>query len=203
MTRALLVVLWVAVLALALAAMLRGWRNRLRAQAGLPALPAVPDELDAALLGPASGLYVGTTFATSWQDRVLHDGLGERAEATATLYPSGLLLDRQGAAAVFVPRAALVGARLAAGLAGKVMGAGGLLAIAWRLGDAVLDTGFRADDKTVYPQWVRTLTALSDVSPRSETPLEPSLDDEIRHSTGNDGHATGKDSHATGNEGPE
>jgi hypothetical protein len=156
MTRLLLVLVCVGVLLLLLAGMRWGWRNRAKRQAYLPALPGVPAELGAASLS-ASGLYVGTTFATSWQDRVVHQGLGVRAEASATLYPAGLLIERDGAEPVFVPKEALVGVRLAPGLAGKVMGDGGLLVARWRLGDAELDTGFRADDKSTYPDWIRAL----------------------------------------------
>ncbi len=157
MTRALLVLTCVVFVLLLLAGMWLGWRNRARRQAGLPDLPAVPAELGAQRLPPATGLYVGTTFATSWQDRVVHAGLGRRAEATLALYDSGAVIDRSGATPVFVPADDLLDARLAPALAGKVMGAGGLLVLRWRLGDNELDTGFRADDKSVYPSWVRTL----------------------------------------------
>jgi hypothetical protein len=156
MTRLLLVLLCVLVLALALLGMRAGWRNRLARQSDLPALPAVPDELGDALL-TVRGLYIGTTFAASWQDRVAHGGLGARADTVASLHPTGLLLDRQGSTPVFIPAATFIEARLAPGLAGKVMGEGGLLVLRWRLGDAELDTGFRADDKTMYPAWVKTI----------------------------------------------
>ncbi len=159
MTRLLLVLACVLLIALLLLGMRLGWRNRMMRQATLPGLPAIPDSLGEPLLLPMTGLYVGTTFASSWQDRVVHAGLGERAEATARLYDSGVLIERQGSDPVFVPRADVTGARLAPGLAGKVVGAGGLLVIGWRLGDAQLDTGLRADDKTVYPDWVRALNA--------------------------------------------
>jgi hypothetical protein len=135
--------------------MRRGWRNRLARQAGLPPLPAAPADGDVGpVLLASPGLYVGSTFAGSWQDRVLHGGLGIRAAATATLHESGLLITRDGADAVFVPEASWVQARLAPGLAGKVVGEGGLLVVRWRLGEALVDTGFRADDKTRYPEWV-------------------------------------------------
>ena len=165
MTRALLVILCVLLLALALLGMRRGWRSRLAQQADLPALPAVPDDLGAVLL-TASGLYVGTTFAASWQDRVAHGGLGARADTTASLHPSGLLLERQGSESVFIPAATFIEARLAPGLAGKVMGEGGLLVLRWRLGAAELDTGFRADDKTTYPAWVNAINGKVRMSER-------------------------------------
>ncbi|MGN6607556.1 MAG: PH-like domain-containing protein, partial [Jatrophihabitans sp.] len=70
MTRFLLVLLCVVLLLLGLYGMLVGWRNRAKRQAGLPSLPPVPAELDAAQQ-TLSGLYVGTTIASSWQDRVV------------------------------------------------------------------------------------------------------------------------------------
>jgi hypothetical protein len=161
MTRALLVLLCLVLLAVALLGMRRGWRNRLDGQRELPPLPPVPADLGEPEL-TGTGLYVGTTFARSWQDRVLHGRLGERAETVAALHPAGLLLDRQGSPAVFVPRTAWVEARLAPGLAGKVMGEGGLLVLRWRLGEAEVDTGFRADDKTTYPAWVRAINGKVD-----------------------------------------
>jgi hypothetical protein len=156
MTRAVLVVLCLALIALTLFGMRRGWRNRLARQAFLPDLPQAPEHLGVERLR-SSGLYVGTAFAQSWQDRVVHDGLGERAEATAVLHPEGVVIERSGAAPVYVPTDAWRDARLAPGLAGKVMGEGGLLVIRWQLGEALLDTAFRADDKTTYPRWVAAI----------------------------------------------
>jgi hypothetical protein len=156
-TRALLVLLCLALIALALLGMRLGWRNRLRRQAGLPALPQPPAEPGEPTLPAMSGLYVGTTFDTSWQDRVLHEGLGERATATATLYAAGTLIEREGAAPIFIPASAVTEARLLPALAGKVVGEGGLLVISWQLGEAILDTALRADDKTAYPAWIRAI----------------------------------------------
>ena len=158
MTRTILVLGCVLIVALALWAMRRGWRNRLARSANLPALPAPPTDLGTAMLS-ATGLYVGTTTAANWQDRVLHDGLGARAAAALSLYPGGLLIDRRGARPIFVPATAWVGARVAPALAGKVVGAGGLLVLRWQLGGTQLDSGFRADDKSTYPTW---LTAINE-----------------------------------------
>ena len=157
MIRTLLVLGCVAFVLLLVLGVRLGWRNRLKRQAVLPALPEAPDELGAALLAPLVGLYVGTTYATSWQDRVVHAGLGRRASASASLYEAGVLIDRVGEESVFISTEQITGARLAAGLAGKVMGQGGLLVISWTLGQDELDTGLRADDKTVYPEWVRAI----------------------------------------------
>ncbi|MEO6885353.1 MAG: transporter [Jatrophihabitantaceae bacterium] len=157
MTRLLLTSACVLFIGLLLLAMLWGWRNRIRQQAMLPELPAAPDELGAALLSPLAGVYVGTTFAPSWQERVVHAGLGMQSQATITRYRDGLLIDRVGADALFIATQAIVQARLAPGLAGKVVGTGGLLVVRWHLGQTELDSGFRADDKSSYPDWVRAI----------------------------------------------
>jgi hypothetical protein len=184
MTRFVLVLLCLAMVLLAVAGMRRGWRARARRQAHLPAPPTVPVDLGAEVLPAVTGLYVGTAFATSWQDRVVHAGLGARAAATLRLYASGVVVDRVGEQPIFIPSAGISGARLAPGLAGRVVGVGGLLVVTWRLGDALLDTGFRADDKTAYPAWVRALSALSDGSALPETANSTPLVHEIRHSAG-------------------
>jgi hypothetical protein len=161
MIRTLLSIAAVIVFILVIGALRVGWRHRAERQSGLAALPLLPDELGGARAPAVSGLYVGTTYATSWQDRVVHAGLGRRAESTLTLHERGLLLERVGDDPVFIPTADLIGARLEPALAGKVVGVGGLLVIRWRLGDTELDTGLRADDKSQYPAVVNAVNDLS------------------------------------------
>lgn len=187
MIRFLLVVLCLAAVAVAVAAMRAGWRNRARSQSYLPPVPDVPGGLGAPLAPVLRGLYVGTVFAPSWQDRVVHGGLGLRAETSAVLHPQGVRVERVGAPPVFIPAGAVSGVRLESGLAGKVVGAGGLLVIDWRLGDAALATGLRADDKSVYPEWVRLLSAASDGRTQPVTASSASPGNGIRHSTGERG----------------
>lgn len=160
MTRLLLVLATVAVFALAMWGMRRGWLARGRRQGDLEAPPAAPADLGAPMLEPLAGLYVGSTMAGSWQDRIVAGGLGVRADATAGLYGKGVVIERQGSEPVFIPAGSILEASLAPGLAGKVVGAGGLLVIRWQLGGEQIDTGLRADDKTRYPEWVAALKGL-------------------------------------------
>jgi hypothetical protein len=159
MIRLLLVLACLLLLALTLLGMRRGWRNRLARQAWLAPLPDVPPFLGEPELPPLTGVYVGTTFASRWQDRIAHAGLGFPAAAVLSLHPEGVLFDRDGAERLFLPAGAVVEARLAPGLAGVVVGEGGLLVIGWQLGDTRLDTALRADDKRAYPDWVRRINA--------------------------------------------
>ncbi len=143
--------------------MLRGWKRRAQQQIELIGdLPPVPDTLRPAILAPTRGLYLGSTFAPDWLDRVNVGDLGYRCKAVLTRYPEGILLERSGAGPVWMPDAAITGVRTESALAGKVMpgrsgvdSAGGILVIRWRLPSGTeIDTGFRGEDRSVYGQWI-------------------------------------------------
>lgn len=173
-------VLWVlalaALAALVLYGMRRGWVNRARRQsARLEPFPQPPDGLSEGerLLPPADGLYVGTTRADDWQDRIAVGDIGHRAATTATLWPSGLLLDRSGASEIWIPVESLRAARVDHKLANKVVPGAGLLVVTWQLGDQLLDTGFRDEDKTRQNEWVEAIDGLvgaGDAAARSGRP---------------------------------
>ena len=137
-----------------------GWRNRARRQGDIPALPAVPTVTGTQLTAPLEGVYVSTTRAGSWQDRVVVHGLGRRAKATLHLADDGVLVDRVGEDPIFLPAAAITAVGTAPGIAGKVMGMpAGLLVLTWRNGDALLDSGFRSDDPDDQDDWLAAAQA--------------------------------------------
>ena len=145
--------------------MLRGWRRRAQRQEELVgALPAMPDQVGAAVIPPTRGLYVGSTLAPNWLERVNAGDLGYRCKAVLTRYQEGILLERFGAGPIWMPHESVAGVRTERGLAGKVLptkgipgtseSAGGILVIRWRLpSGTVLDTGFRGDDRGDYARW--------------------------------------------------
>ncbi|MFM8597671.1 MAG: transporter [Mycobacterium sp.] len=143
--------------------MLRGWEGRARRQADLiGTLPPLPDRLSPAVVGPDRGLYVGSTLAPNWLERVAVGDLGDRAKAVLTRYPEGILVDRQGASPIWIPQASVTAVRSERGLAGKVVpgagsgGPGGILVIRWRLPSGTeIDTGFRGDPPRDYSQWIQ------------------------------------------------
>ncbi|MCK7625957.1 hypothetical protein MUU72_23115 [Streptomyces sp. RS10V-4] len=139
--------------------MRQGWKWRGTLQGDLPELPAVPDGAagaDGARL-TLSGRYHGSTTAGQWLDRIVAHGLGTRSRAELTLTEQGLAVVRPGAADFFVPAAALRGARLEAGIAGKVLPEGGLLVVTWEHGGKLIDSGFRSDRAGEHPAWVEAL----------------------------------------------
>ena len=146
--------------------MLRGWKRRARRQHELLGeLPALPDMLGSATVAPTRGLYVGSTLAPNWLERIAAGDLGYRSKAVLTRYPEGILLERSGATPIWIPQEAITDIRTERGLAGRVIPGGrnktespdGILAIRWRLPSGTeIDTGFRGDDRRDYARWTTT-----------------------------------------------
>jgi hypothetical protein len=157
MNRAELVSWFLGIFVLALTGIWIGWRNRGRRQSDIAALPVIPADLGADLVPPISGLYVGTTMSGQWQNRLVVHTLGLRASCIARLTTAGVVIQRKGTRAIFIPADRLIDARLEPALAGKVVGQGGLLVLRWRHSDVDLDTGLRADDKRLYPAWAHAI----------------------------------------------
>lgn len=141
--------------------MRQGWQWRRTLQGGLPALPQAPEATGEPLLPVMEGRYHGSTSAGQWLDRIVAHGLGVRSRAALTLTEQGLDVDRTGAPGFFVPAAALRGARLDKGIAGKVLTEGGLLVVTWEHGGTLIDSGFRSDRAADHPAWVEHITRLS------------------------------------------
>ncbi|MET8654256.1 MULTISPECIES: transporter [Nocardia] len=160
MERTLWVIGTLAFFVIGVSLMYRGWQRRAASQAErIGELPTVPAELGAQVLEPTTGLYLGSTIAPSWQDRIAVGDLGFRATAELTRFERGILLQRDGAAVIWIPEESITAVRTERGHAGKVMTQDGVLVIRWKLPTGTeIDTGFRGDDKTVYPAWARTMT---------------------------------------------
>jgi len=157
------VVVTVLVVAALFALIRRGWSARVHRQSGIAPLPEVPAGLpERAPRLAVPGMYVCTTEAGAPLERIAARGLGVRGRATALVHDEGVLYDRQGAPAVFVPAADVVSAGTSSGMAGKFVEKDGLAVLTWTLGGTVVDTGFRtqhAEDKQ------RFLAAVEAIAP--------------------------------------
>ncbi|HEY9357452.1 MAG TPA: hypothetical protein VIQ52_14220 [Arthrobacter sp.] len=160
----------VVIIAVVLLMIRAGWRNRLKRQADVEQLPAVP-EAPGAALNTAEGQYVASTTAGDWLDRIAVHGLGIRTNATLAVYPHGVLFDRSGAPAVYIPAADLTAVRQDSGMAGKFVEKDGLLVLRWKLGTHELDTGFRtrraADKTTLFESLQQLISAAPQADPQS------------------------------------
>lgn len=148
--------------------MRQGWKWRGTLQGDLPELPVRPDEPGEPRL-TLSGRYHGSTTAGQWLDRIVAHGLGARSRVELTLTDQGLSVVRPGARDFFVPAAALRGARLDKGIAGKVLTEGGLLIVTWEHGGRQLDSGFRSDRAAEHTAWVEALTTPSTTTHTTRT----------------------------------
>ena len=171
MERFWLVLLLVALCALAAYGLYVGWRRRARRQSDLLVLPVEPAELGPDLVDPMTGLYISTTSAGDWQDRIVAQGLGRRAAGAARLSAEGICIERDGESDIFVPVNDLVEVTTAPGIAGKVMGmADGVVVVRWSLGAKKLDSGFRADDTDQQTAFITAANALIAQTRGTETP---------------------------------
>ncbi|GAA1986902.1 transporter [Amycolatopsis minnesotensis] len=165
MERVLLTLAIVAFFLLCVFGMWLGWRRKARSQSvqvpPFPSTPSSPEDTGERLLAPAEGLYVSTTRAGHWQDRIVTRGAGLRTSATWRLYEHGVEVERVGAPGFWIPAESLVDIRLDSRIAGKVMATDSLLVFTWKLGDIELDTGFRGDELSVYPQWIEAVQRLA------------------------------------------
>ena len=165
MDRLLLTLGTLAVALLGYAGMLRGWRSRQRRQSDLP-VPQVSGGDAAVLAGPVPGLFVGTTGADHWLDRVNVHHLSDRSAATALVAADGVHLERAGLPELYVPWVDLDRADVETALGGKVVSTG-MLVLTWRLGDRLLRTAFRADDRADHDLLLNAISTTS--STRTES----------------------------------
>jgi hypothetical protein len=145
----------VVAIAVAIQLMMVGWRRRAQRQEELIGnLPQVPDQVGMATT-TLRGVYVGSTLAPEWNERVTAGDLGYRSKAVLSRYPEGILLERVRANPIWIPQSAITEVRTERGMVGKVAARGGILAIRWRLPSGVeIDTGFRAGQRDHYDGWL-------------------------------------------------
>lgn len=134
-----------AFLALLLVLMFLGWRARQRRQSAIAAPAAVPAALGM-VHGRFDGFYVATTVAGEPLNRIAVRGLGYRARAAVTVADAGIVLALRGESEVFIAVPALRDVTRATWTIDRVVEEGGLVLIAWRLGETPVDTYFRLPD---------------------------------------------------------
>lgn len=136
-----------------------GWRNKLKRQQEVAHLPPVPADVGLSSLR-AAGTYVVTTVAGDWLERIAVHGLGIRTNAELSIHSQGVLIQRSGAAEIFIARAALCEVGTQAGMAGKFVERDGLVVLTWQLGQQKVDTGFRTVEAEAKKPLLAALQAL-------------------------------------------
>lgn len=125
------------------AAMWFGWsRQRARQETIYPEPAAVPSA-DVAEQLRIDVAYVATTRGDDPFARLMAHGLGVRGKATFTARADGIVIDRDGERSFFIPAADIAGAEPASTAIDRGVEAGGLVAIAWKLGALPVVTTLR------------------------------------------------------------
>lgn len=139
--------------------MLKGWRSRQRRQGDLPPPPVAPATRGDLLLAAVPGLFVGTTFAGDWLDRVAVHDLAHRAAGWLLVATDGVHVERDGLPELYLPYDVVERAVPGEALAGKVVGPDGMLLVDWRLGGRLVTSGFRADDHGAHRRLADAITS--------------------------------------------
>ncbi|MCC2314833.1 PH-like domain-containing protein [Cellulomonas xiejunii] len=122
----------VAIALLGLWAMWHGWRARARRTAVLvPSVPDVPATPRAPRTDDVEAVYVSSTRAGDWLDRVVAHDLGIRSPARVRVHADGVHVARTGARDVWVPAGALRAVGTTSGQAGKFVGRDELVVLTW------------------------------------------------------------------------
>lgn len=120
-----------------------GWSRRKSRQSDVVS-PPKPHMGIKPLGEPVEGSYVSTTKAGHPLERVAVHGLGIRTTGELVITDGGVIMDLAGREDFLIPRRDIVSVDTTAGMIGKFVERGGIVRITWRLGDTLVDTGFRA-----------------------------------------------------------
>jgi hypothetical protein len=120
-----------------------GWTTRRRRQGNIPATAPLPADVGT-LHGEFEGFYVSTTPDGQPLNRIAVRGLGFRARAMIAVADAGVVLDLPGNI-VFIPRESLREVTRANYTIDRVVESGGLVLLAWTLGDIKLDSYLRVE----------------------------------------------------------
>jgi hypothetical protein len=132
-----------------------GWMMRRRRQRNIPSPVPLPADVGE-LRGEFEGFYVSTTLDGQPLNRVAVRGLGFRARATIAVADAGVVLALPGNN-VFIPRTDIREVTRSNYTIDRVVEPGGLVLLAWTLGDTKLDSYLRVEQTE---ELVRALNSL-------------------------------------------
>jgi hypothetical protein len=129
--------------AIVLALIVLGWAARRRRQRAIPETAPLPADIGE-LRSEFDGFYVSTTLDGQPLNRVAVRGLGFRARATIAVADAGVVLALPGNN-VFIPRDTIREVTRANYTIDRVVEPGGLVLLAWTLGETRLDSYLRVE----------------------------------------------------------
>lgn len=153
--RTTLLIMVMALFVVLIALAIIGWVRRRRHQSFLPAPERVPAEIGA-IRAEFDGFYVSTTLDGEPLNRVAVRGLGFRARASVAVADDGIVVSLPGNP-IFIPRTSIREVTTAQYTIDRVVETGGLVLLAWRLGDTSVDSYFRVEDSGALVQAIESI----------------------------------------------
>jgi len=154
--RAVLVVIFIAVIALAVFMMRRAWLAKLETQAEIAEPLAIPENF--AATHRVEGRYLASSAASAWLTRITVHQLGVPSRATLLWSDAGVVVERPSSRSFFIPRVDLVAVRPDRAIAGRAFEKDGIAVLTWKLGDIFVDSGFRADSLEGHLEVVKMMS---------------------------------------------
>lgn len=140
MTREGAVLITIAIAVVIIAAMIIGWRRRVRRDSALTAPIGVPEHAE--VTGRHEILYVATTQHDQPLERLAMQGLAFRARGELVLTDRGVALSLDGSPTVFIASTRLLSADRATVAIDRVVEPDGLLRLVWRVPEGTIVDSF-------------------------------------------------------------
>lgn len=150
----------------ALAAMNASWRARMRRQAELGDVAALPPGLGDPRAAFDDLHYVGTSLETNTLERVAISPLGFRGRADVEIHDEGVAIGIREQVPFWIPTAQIRGVRTATGTIDRAVERDGLIAIIWVMTrGTVVESFFRVVAPDQRQAFLAYLQHLADQSP--------------------------------------
>jgi hypothetical protein len=154
--RAVLVMVFIAVVALAVFMMRRAWLAKLAVQSEIVEPSAVPSNFVA--VHRVEGRYLASSAASAWLTRITVHQLGVPSRAALLWSDAGVVVERPSSRSFFIPRVELVSVRADRAIAGRAFEKDGIAVLTWKLGEIFVDSGFRADSLEGHLEVVKMMS---------------------------------------------
>lgn len=160
--RLLLTALMILVLLVAFYSIRKAWLRKAKQQNEIPAPSEVPANFESE--NNFVGRYLASTEAKDWLARIVVHGLGSPSRAEFGVGKLGIRIIFNKTREIFIPKSSIIEIRADRAIAGRAFEKDGIAVVVWKLGEAEIATGFRADTSEAHVEFLKTAKQLQESS---------------------------------------